>query len=297
MKRDYNPSQKRLKTLKRERQILEKRNNMKKYVLILFTAISFGQASNQMVSFTAAQSLGFALKAGQSHVTSNQCMTKSEALAKYNLDASAMNSYASNQLVPKSAWVSGITGVSLQIVKDENLTWATICSASWTNPMTKYTISGLTIGQSIYNDVGCTLLWDHISEYSHFNEYSFKVLDGGVYKKIGLDLRNDGLVQAIENCSTADTTPPTPPNYVSASENISYVEIFWNGATDNVGITEYYIYRNGGYVGSTGTETSYIDYGACSGTYYYQVQAVDAAGNVSLLSNNSNTVQMFGECQ
>ena len=63
-------------------------------------------STNQMVTFTDAQSGGFTLKAGQSHVTSNQCMTKSEALAKYNVDASAMSSYASNQLVPRSAWVN-----------------------------------------------------------------------------------------------------------------------------------------------------------------------------------------------
>ena len=80
---------------------------MRKYILLLITAITFGQASDQMVTFTQAQSLGFSLKSGQSHITSNQCMTKIEALAKYNLDASAMNSYASNQLVPRSAWVNG----------------------------------------------------------------------------------------------------------------------------------------------------------------------------------------------
>jgi hypothetical protein len=85
---------------------------MKKYILLLFTALSFAQASNQMVSFTQAQSLGFTLKSGQSHVTSNQCMTKTEAFSKYNLDASAMNSYASNQLVPRSAWVNGAPSVS-----------------------------------------------------------------------------------------------------------------------------------------------------------------------------------------
>ncbi len=78
-----------------------------KYILLLFSVFCFGQASNQMITFTAAQSLGFALNAGQSHVTSNQCMTKNDALTKYNLSASAMSSYASNQLVPKSVWVSG----------------------------------------------------------------------------------------------------------------------------------------------------------------------------------------------
>ena len=66
-------------------------------------------STNQMVTFTNAQSGGFTLKAGQSHVTSNQCVTKSDALTKYNLDASAMASYANNQLVPRSAWVNAVT--------------------------------------------------------------------------------------------------------------------------------------------------------------------------------------------
>lgn len=79
-----------------------------KYLLILFSVFTFGQASNQMVTFTAAQSLGFSLNAGQSAVTSNQCMTKNDALTKYNLSASAMSAYASNQLVPRSVWVSGV---------------------------------------------------------------------------------------------------------------------------------------------------------------------------------------------
>jgi hypothetical protein len=68
-----------------------------------------GLASNQMVTFTDAQTSPFTLNSGQSSVTSNECMTKSQALTKYNLDASAMSAYANNQLVPKSVWVSGVT--------------------------------------------------------------------------------------------------------------------------------------------------------------------------------------------
>lgn len=88
---------------------------MKKYILLLVTALSFAQASNQMVSFTQAQSLGFTLQSGQSHTTSNKCMTKNDALVKYNLDASAMSSYTSNQLVPKSTWVNALTYYTYQI--------------------------------------------------------------------------------------------------------------------------------------------------------------------------------------
>jgi hypothetical protein len=66
-------------------------------------------ASNQMVSYTDAQGGGFTLQSGQSSVTSNQCMTKAEALAKYVLNSTSMDSYSSNQLVPKSAWVGAVS--------------------------------------------------------------------------------------------------------------------------------------------------------------------------------------------
>lgn len=69
-------------------------------------------ASNQMVTFTNAADGGFSLNSGQSHVASNKCMTKDEALTKYNLDASPMSAYASNQLVPKSAWFASAGGNS-----------------------------------------------------------------------------------------------------------------------------------------------------------------------------------------
>lgn len=67
-------------------------------------------ASNQMVTFTNAglgsANPGFALAPGQSNVTSQQLMTKSDALGKYLLESAPMASYANNQLVPKSTWVS-----------------------------------------------------------------------------------------------------------------------------------------------------------------------------------------------
>jgi len=65
-----------------------------------------GVASNQMVSFTDAQTSGIPLKSGQSQVTSNQCMTKSEAFAKYELIATDnTNGLVSNQLIRKSFWL------------------------------------------------------------------------------------------------------------------------------------------------------------------------------------------------
>lgn len=81
-------------------------------------------AANQMVSFTDAQEGGFTLNGGQSHVTSTQCMTKNDALTKYNLVASNMSSYTNTQLVPKSAWVNGLGNMwTINSYTDPNLSF------------------------------------------------------------------------------------------------------------------------------------------------------------------------------
>jgi streptogramin lyase len=63
-------------------------------------------ADNQMVSYLDAQGGGFTLKAGQTNPGTNQCMTKAQALAMYNLNAANMASVVDNQLPQKSFWVA-----------------------------------------------------------------------------------------------------------------------------------------------------------------------------------------------
>jgi hypothetical protein len=75
-----------------------------------------------MVSFTDAQTSGIALKAGQSHVTSNECMTKTQIQAKYNVLTAPMDSYASNQLVEKEKWSSASSCTPFIISGSENIT-------------------------------------------------------------------------------------------------------------------------------------------------------------------------------
>ena len=111
--------------------------------------------NNQMVSFTDAQGGGFTLQSGQSNVTSNQCMTKSQALAKYVLDSDSMSSYSSSQLVPKSTWVTGIVNIAIQTTyyyfysSNDVCTW----NIEYQNLSTYYTPpSGLVNGVMIYNN-------------------------------------------------------------------------------------------------------------------------------------------------
>ena len=80
---------------------------------------------------------------------------------------------------------------------------------------------------------------------------------------------------------TADTSPPSVPASVSVAFNPpSQVTISWGASTDNVGVSGYYIYRNGVQITATG-DTSYVDGNLLPGSYTYTVAAYDAAGNVS----------------
>ena len=92
-------------------------------------------------------------------------------------------------------------------------------------------------------------------------------------------------VIAIRTGPLPETVPPsTPqkPNLVAKSAR--EVSIIWGAATDNVGVTEYWIYRDGRKVGAS-VSTGFTDTRLIPATKYeYAVSALDAAGNQSKLS-------------
>jgi beta-lactamase superfamily II metal-dependent hydrolase/fibronectin type 3 domain-containing protein len=95
---------------------------------------------------------------------------------------------------------------------------------------------------------------------------------------------------------SADGTPPTAPgSLVASAVSSSEVDLTWNAATDNVGVTGYRVYRStgGSYsLAGTTTTTGFADLGlAASTAYSYQVTAVDAAGNESAAATASATTQ------
>src|SRR6185369_6922994 len=84
---------------------------------------------------------------------------------------------------------------------------------------------------------------------------------------------------------TTDTTPPTAPTGLTATFNATTnaIDLSWTAATDNVAVTGYRIFRDGGLI-NTVNGTTFSDAGV-SGTHSYGVTAIDAAGNESGLSN------------
>ena len=82
-----------------------------------------------------------------------------------------------------------------------------------------------------------------------------------------------------------DLTPPSVPADLSVSgETASELTLSWSPSTDNVGVNNYVVYRDGVQI-ATPSASTYTDTGLDSETSYgYTVSAVDAAGNASAQS-------------
>lgn len=90
--------------------------------------------------------------------------------------------------------------------------------------------------------------------------------------------------------SGVDQTAPIPPgNLVGGAVSPTQVKLTWVASTDNVGVTQYYVQRDGAVIAILGgNATSYSDASvAGSQTYKYVVLAKDAAGNISQPSNTA----------
>ena len=88
--------------------------------------------------------------------------------------------------------------------------------------------------------------------------------------------------------TTPDSQPPSTPAGLAATVvSASQVNLSWNAATDNTGVTGYTVYRNGSPIATTSgpNATTYSDTSvAAATTYTYKVDAFDGAGNHSPLS-------------
>ena len=98
-----------------------------------------------------------------------------------------------------------------------------------------------------------------------------------------------------------DATPPTAPTNLQATPGDTVVSLTWGASSDRNGISGYYVVRataSGGPYTVVNplliTTTSYRDVGLDTGTYYYQVFAIDGAGNVGYTSNEASAAVTVG---
>ena len=86
----------------------------------------------------------------------------------------------------------------------------------------------------------------------------------------------------------SETTPPSDPAGLKAVAKNSAVTLDWSASTDNVGVTDYGVYRDGVAIATVqnpdpagAAPTTYVDKNVPPGTYTYTVDAGDAVGNRS----------------
>lgn len=86
-----------------------------------------------------------------------------------------------------------------------------------------------------------------------------------------------------------DTSAPTvPTGLLATASSATQIDLSWTSSIDNVGVTDYKIYRNGTQV-ETRTVTNWSNTGLSPSTIYaFTVTACDAAGNCSAQSSSTS---------
>ena len=84
---------------------------------------------------------------------------------------------------------------------------------------------------------------------------------------------------------SADTTAPTAPTLSASGTTQTTTNLSWSGATDNIGVTGYDVYRGSSLLGSTANSSYNVTGLSASTNYTFTVKAKDAAGNISVASN------------
>lgn len=175
-------------------------------------------------------------------------------------------------------------------------------SVSITNPIdgTKL-ISATTITSSVTDDKGVTKVEYFVDGASvgavllapySFNLDISKYTNGNhtIYARATDTIGQTGDSATITvNIQNPDTVAPTAPtNLVATASAYNKVDLSWTSSTDNVGVTSYYVVRDGAMIVQlSGSVTSFSDTNTTASTQYsYYVFAQDATGNIS---PNSNT--------
>nr|WP_297915000.1 fibronectin type III domain-containing protein [uncultured Allomuricauda sp.] len=92
---------------------------------------------------------------------------------------------------------------------------------------------------------------------------------------------------SITPLNGGDTQAPSSPTLSSSSPTENTVDLSWSGATDNVGVTGYKVFKDNALEATLGNVTNYQVTGlSASTTYQFKLRALDAAGNESVDSNS-----------
>jgi hypothetical protein len=93
--------------------------------------------------------------------------------------------------------------------------------------------------------------------------------------------------------STPDTIAPTAPVLSAGGVTDVTTNLSWTGATDNIGVTDYDIFKDGVLAGNTSATTFTVTGLTALTTYSFTVKARDASSNSSVASNVVSVTTLF----
>ncbi len=172
------------------------------------------------------------------------------------------------------------------------------------------TAVGSLVLQASTNDATWTDLWSQSgNQGNQWNdvEVSLDTYAGGTVKLrlVGTtgngwssDIAVDGLGLSVNSGPAPDTEAPTTPTGLTASniQETSF-DVSWNASSDNVGVVQYNAYLDGSLLGSVSGTSGSITGLTAATTYLVEVEAQDAAGNISgRASMNVTTAAPPGGC-
>jgi chitodextrinase len=160
-------------------------------------------------------------------------------------------------------------------------TTSTTTNLSWTGATDNIAVTGY----NVYKDgllIGSTTLATtfNVTGLTPSTTYAFTVKAKDAAGNLSI---SSNTVNVTTNAP--DTTPPTPPTLSASGTTSTTTNLSWSGATDNVAVTAYDVYRGATLIGSVGTTTFGVTGLTPLTTYSFTVRAKDAAGNVSVASN------------
>ena len=209
--------------------------------------------------------------------------TRMRITMKYNGEPTACeNTFSYGEVEDYTVQISG--GDSEAPTVPSNLTASNITMTSvdldWDASTDNVGVSGYDVYQN------GSLLTNTINTY-----YNVSGLNSGTaysYYVIAKDaIGNESGASSTVNITTStDTEAPTAPtNLASSSITNTSVSLSWDASTDNVGVTAYDIYKDGAFLTSTAGTSYNVSGLSAATTYSFYVKAKDAAGNISIASN------------
>jgi fibronectin type 3 domain-containing protein len=251
--------------------------------------------SSQTFTYTAAgdatiQQASPTVNAGTTSPLTVDNSPVDDALLKFNVVTSGCESLTSAKLTLKNNANGSVKGGDFYTTGPN---W-TESGVNWSNAPTR----GALLNSLGAVASGATATVDVTQGVSSLNgEADFRIgstsSDGVTYQSREGTVKPTLTVVCATSATVPDTQPPTAPtNLTGTAANSGEVDLSWAASTDNIGVTNYDIYRGGVLVGTVpggsaqGSSLTYQDTTvAPSTTYSYTVKARDAANNSSAASN------------